>query len=243
MNVATTAASSLLGGGGGAVTGGGLDTANLLLLAQQQQKQQSNSSATRGPAAIDYAAIRQRLLLEEQARRDLVAQALISAQIPQTHQTAAPNVAGLLTQIGMMGQGQTSSMLRGAEGIVAVAEAASKRQKLAVRDPQKDFVAVQLSDRERNAQFPLPSGSKGENGRSVRIGSLSSFRKHWTALNEKSTGILDPTLKHRFVAEFFSRKLPSSRKHNSSRLLAMARKNGSSACEGKTDRKRKFQIY
>jgi len=204
---------------GGFQGGAGAAAAGTSFQQQHHQQHQQPLSPPLSSAIADYAMLQQRMFLEDQARRDLVAQAMANSQF-----ACPPGMGGGLLPMAQQEQAQRSLLAGGGFARPAPMQqprTSSKKQKLggkvrrATKRKKRAGVpppSFSLSRREKKSKFPLPAGAETEGTGAVPlVGALSSLRKRWNAMNEKCTSITDPEEKERAVAEFFARRLVSSK--------------------------------
>jgi hypothetical protein len=140
------------------------------------------------------AAVHQRLLLEEQVRRDILAHALFQQQQYQQQATTAGN---LLYKLGLV-PNNTSKESPNAPPL-------KKRRVDTVNQQQFTPAAISLSAKERKASFPLP----GEHcRRPIQIRSLAAFEKTWTRLSDNK--LATSAQRQASAKELFSRKLAAT---------------------------------
>ncbi|GKZ00757.1 hypothetical protein MPSEU_001027500 [Mayamaea pseudoterrestris] len=183
--------------------------------------QAANGGAPRQASAVssiaEYAAIQQRLFLEEQARRDLISQALMQSQ----QSTQGPSMGELLAKLGVY-QAPSSLLSHSKKGFEEKTSSTPPLKKRRIHKnlaPSSDATPavkaqttaavvapiVPLSHKERKSTFPLPV-KQGNQGIPIRVSSLAKFGATWKHLHSKST-ISDPVLKRKFVSEMFGRKI------------------------------------
>lgn len=183
----------------------------------------------------DYAALHQRLLLEEQMRRDLLAQAWIGAQLQQASQPQSGSVSDLLEKLGLLPGGSAPSVKQLAESSSSLPEPPFKKPRLEVasKPPPTSApeIVINLSKKEKKSSFPMPSLSGKDEP--VPVKKLTSFNKTWSRLAENA-GFQDPEQKEEFVAEFFARNLY---KNYSDSLYKKV--NGLHSSPSRTEKKRK----
>jgi hypothetical protein len=173
----------------------------------------SAGAGTSAPVAstiADYAALQQRLFLEDQARRDLVAHALLRHQSQSTQEAT---MAELLASLGVYpnnnnnnNEGISSHPSKGLEGNKEHSSPPLKKRRInkhAASDKKNAAPIMPLSYTERKSTFPLPM--KEGQGNQVKILSLSQFETAWKRL--ESNGLQGSDLKNKFATEFFARKI------------------------------------
>jgi hypothetical protein len=159
------------------------------------------------PLQVDYNAAVQRRFLEEQERRGLVEQAFLLRGVHHGGLSRPTSASSRLVEARLAEE----LRLRGgfARQLLGANNERKSKGPLRKRKMSSDPVYIVTKRTESEATFPLPR--TGGKAYTASVGSLTTFKKTWKDLENKTAGLQGKADKEAFVAELFARALHGSK--------------------------------